>query len=288
VWSIHELLIKAAPLILIAIGLSVCFLSNNWNIGAEGQFIAGAITGSILPVVFPDLHGPLILPLMLLMGMAGGMAYASIPAFLKSRFNTSEILSSLMLVYVAQLFLDWMVRGPWRNPEGFNFPESRSFHADAILPEIISSSGRAHYGFVFALIAAVAVWFMLNKTLKGFEIRVLGQSPRAGRFAGFSYSGTVMTTFLIAGGLAGLAGISEVSGAIGQLRPVDFSGLRLHRHHRRLSRPSQPARHRRRRPRAGAVLSRRRGGADNAWAYPTRSPSVIQGILLFFVLAATR
>jgi general nucleoside transport system permease protein len=224
VWSIHELLIKAAPLILIAVGLSVCFLSNNWNIGAEGQFTAGGIAGSILPVMFPDLRGPMILPLMLVMGVLGGMAYASIPAILKARFNTNEILSSLMLVYVAQLFLDWLVRGPWRNPEGYNFPESRSFHADAILPEIITSSGRAHYGFVFALVAAVVMWFVLNKTLKGFEIRVQGQSPRAGRFSGFSTTTTVLTTFLIAGGLAGLAGISEVSGAIGQVRPVISPG----------------------------------------------------------------
>ncbi|WP_425418435.1 ABC transporter permease [Oricola indica] len=224
VWSIHELLIKAAPLILIAVGLSVCFLSNNWNIGAEGQFIMGAIAGSALPILAPDFQGPLVLPAMLIMGMLGGMAYAAIPAVLKARFNTNEILSSLMLVYVAQLFLDWLVRGPWRNPEGFNFPESRNFHADAILPEIMSSSGRAHYGFVFAIIAALVVWFTLNRTLKGFEIRVLGQSPRAGRFAGFSYTTTVITTFLIAGALAGLAGISEVSGAIGQLRPVISPG----------------------------------------------------------------
>ncbi|WP_421850561.1 ABC transporter permease [Oricola sp.] len=219
VWSVHELLIKAAPLILIAVGLSVCFMSNNWNIGAEGQFIMGGIFGSALPVLLPGFQGPLVLPLMLLMGIIGGMAYAAIPALLKARLNTNEILSSLMLVYVAQLFLDWLVRGPWRNPEGYNFPETRSFHADAILPEILSASGRAHYGFVFAVVAALVMWFVLNRTLKGFEIRVMGQSPRAGRFAGFSSAGTVLTTFLIAGGLAGLAGISEVSGAIGQLRP---------------------------------------------------------------------
>ncbi|KAF1042003.1 ABC transporter permease [Xylophilus sp.] len=126
VWSWHELLVKATPLILIAIGLCVCFQSNNWNIGAEGQFIIGAITGSILPVMFPDLQMWIVLPLMMLMGMAGGAAYASIPALLKVRFNTNEILTSLMLVYVAQLFLDWLVRGPWRNPEGYNFRKRAS------------------------------------------------------------------------------------------------------------------------------------------------------------------
>jgi len=219
VWSLHELIIKATPLILIAVGLSVCFLSNNWNIGAEGQFVMGAVAGSILPVLYPEITGPLVLPMMLLMGLAGGMAWATIPAFLKARFGTNEILSSLMLVYVAQLFLDWLVRGPWRNPEGFNFPETRSFHADAVLPEMMSASGRAHFGFVFAILAALVVWFMLAQTLKGYEIRVLGASPRAGRFAGFSQRRMVFFAFLLSGALAGLAGIVEVSGAIGQLRP---------------------------------------------------------------------
>jgi ABC-type uncharacterized transport system permease subunit len=223
-WSLHELAIKAAPLILIAVGLSVCFLSNNWNIGAEGQFIIGAVVGSTLPVLFPDFQGWYVLPLMMLMGVAGGAAYAAIPAFLKVRFNTNEILTSLMLVYVAQLFLDWLVRGPWRNPEGFNFPETRTFHDSAILPEIWSASGRAHWGFVFALVLAVVVWFMLSKTLKGFEVKVIGQSPRAGRFAGFSAGRMVIFAFLVSGGMAGLAGISEISGAIGQLRPTFSPG----------------------------------------------------------------
>lgn len=218
-WSLHELAVKAAPLILIAVGLSVCFLSNNWNIGAEGQFIMGAIAGAILPVVFPDFQFWFVLPLMLLFGMAGGAAYAAIPALLKVRFNTNEILSSLMLVYVAQLFLDWLVRGPWRNPAGFNFPETRSFHEYARLPEIWAESGRAHYGFAFALIAALVLWFVLSRTLKGFEIKLIGQSPRAGRFAGFSAGRMVIFAFLVSGAMAGLAGISEVSGAIGQLRP---------------------------------------------------------------------
>ena len=206
-WQLHELAIKAAPLILIAVGLSVCFLSNNWNIGAEGQFVAGAMAGSMIPVLFPEFHSWIVLPLMLIMGMAGGAAYASIPAFLKVRFNTNEILTSLMLVYVAQLFNDWLVRGPWRNPEGFSFPGTVRFHEYAILPQIWPDAGRAHWGFIFALIAAVAVWFMLSKTVKGFEVKVLGQSPRAGRFAGFSASRMVFFAFLISGALAGLAGI---------------------------------------------------------------------------------
>ncbi len=223
-WSLHELAVKAAPLILIGVGLSICYLSNNWNIGAEGQFIIGAIAGSILPVAFPGFQSPIVLPLMLVMGIVGGAAYAGIPAWLKARFGTNEILTSLMLVYVAQLFLDWLVRGPWRNPEGFNFPETRNFHAYAILPEIWPASGRAHWGFVFAILAALVLWFVLSRTLKGFEVKLIGQSPRAGRFAGFSRSRMIIFAFLVSGALAGLAGISEVSGAIGQLRPAISPG----------------------------------------------------------------
>lgn len=218
-WSLHELAVKAAPLILIGVGLSVCFLSNNWNIGAEGQFIVGAIVGSILPIMMPEFQTWIVLPMMLIMGMIGGAAYATIPAWLKARFNTNEILTSLMLVYVAQLFLDWLVRGPWRNPEGFNFPETRNFHAQAVLPEIWAASGRAHWGFIFAILAAFLLWFVLSRTMKGFEVKVIGQSPRAGAFAGFSRARMVIFAFAVSGALAGLAGISEVSGAIGQLRP---------------------------------------------------------------------
>jgi ABC-type uncharacterized transport system permease subunit len=223
VWSLHELAIKAAPLILIAVGLSVCYRSNNWNIGAEGQFIMGAIAGSILPVVFYEWQSPLVLPLMMLLGMLGGALFAGIPAFLKAHLNTNEILTSLMLVYVAQLFLDWLVRGPWRNPGGMNFPETRTFDATAILPEMIAS-GRAHWGFGFAIIAAILIWFMMRYTLKGFEITVLGQSQRAGRFAGFSSRKMIWFSMLLSGALAGLAGIAEVSGAIQQLRPVISPG----------------------------------------------------------------
>ncbi|MDO9418585.1 ABC transporter permease [Pararhizobium sp.] len=223
VWSLHELAIKAAPLILIAVGLSVCYRSNNWNIGAEGQFIMGAMAGSIIPVVFFEWHSPLVLPLMLLLGMLGGALFAAIPAFLKAHMNTNEILTSLMLVYIAQLFLDWMVRGPWRNPGGMNFPETRTFAPEAMLPAMFAS-GRANWGFAFAIIAAVLIWFMMRYTLKGFEVSVLGQSERAGRFAGFSSRKMIWFSMLLSGALAGLAGISEVSGAIGQLRPVISPG----------------------------------------------------------------
>jgi simple sugar transport system permease protein len=223
VWSLHELAIKAAPLILIGAGLSICYRSNNWNIGAEGQFTIGAITGSIIPVMYPDWHSPLILPLMLALGLLGGAAYAAIPALLKTRFNTNEILTSLMLVYIAQLYLDWLMRGAWRDPQGYNFPQTKAFQIEAVLPELLGS-GRAHWGIVFALVAAVALWFMMRFLLKGFEVAVLGQSERAGRFAGFSARRMVWFSMLLSGGLAGLAGISEVSGSIGHLQPAISPG----------------------------------------------------------------
>lgn len=218
-WSIHELLIKASPLILMGAGLSVCYLSNNWNIGAEGQFIMGALAGSIFPVLFTDMGGPFILPLMMLFAIVGGALWAGIPALLKARFNTNEILVSLMLVYVAELILDYLVRGPWRSPHGMNFPESVRFPSFARLPELMPMDGRANWGFVIAVLVAIGIWVMLSRTLKGFEIRVLGTSPRAGRFAGFDAKKMVYFSFLLAGGCAGLAGIIEVSGAAAQLRP---------------------------------------------------------------------
>jgi ABC-type uncharacterized transport system permease subunit len=224
VWQLHELTIKAAPLILIAVGLAVCYRANIWNIGAEGQLIMGAIVGSAIPVMFPAFESPIVLPLCLLLGMLGGAAYAAIPAVLKARFNTNEILTSLMLVYVAQLFLDWMVRGPWRDPQGHGFPQTVMFNDSATLPALFPVAGRANWGFVFALVAALAVWILMTRLLRGFEVRVLGSSPRAGRFAGFNFNRMVFFTFMLSGALAGLAGISEVTGAINQLQPTISPG----------------------------------------------------------------
>ena len=221
-WSLQELVVKAAPLVLIGVGLSVAFLSNTWNIGAEGQFTFGAIVGSIVPVMFHEWQSPLVLPVMLACGVAGGMAYAAIPAVLKTRFGTNEILTSLMLVYVAQLLLDWLVRGPWRNPQGFNFPESRLFSDAAMIPTF--ADGRLHLGTALALIAVAVLAFVMARTLKGFEIKVVGQAPRAGLFAGFSSRRMIIFAFLLSGGLAGLAGIIEVAGPIGQLRPTISPG----------------------------------------------------------------
>ncbi|MBL8894357.1 MAG: ABC transporter permease [Rhizobiales bacterium] len=215
-WSVEQLIVKATPLVLIGAGLSVCYLANVWNIGAEGQLTIGAIAGSAIPILFPTWQSPLTLILMLIFGALGGMAYGAIPGYLKNRFNANEILTSLMLVYVAQLFLDWLVRGPWRDPQGFNFPKSITFDGWQLLPTI---TGSIHLGCLFALIAVIALAFVMGKTLKGFEIRVAGNAPRAGRFAGFSRERMVMFCFLLSGGLAGLAGITEIASTVGQLQP---------------------------------------------------------------------
>ncbi len=215
-WSLEELVVKATPIVLIAIGLSVCFLSNTWNIGAEGQLIAGAIFGSIPPIFFPEWQGPLILPVMIAMGILGGMLYGAIPAVLKVRFGANEILTSLMLVYVAQLMVDYLARGPWRNPEGLNFPDSRPFEGWQLLPKLFGTE--IHLSIAFVILAVVVVAFVMRSTITGFQVRVIGEAPRAGAFAGFSRNRMILLVFLISGGFAGLAGVSEVAGPIGQLR----------------------------------------------------------------------
>ncbi len=222
IWSIEELIVKAAPLILIGVGLAVSFEAKVWNIGAEGQLIMGALAGSMIPIFFTGWQSPLTLVAMLVLGMIGGALFGAIPAFLKTRFNANEILTSLMLVYVAGYLGDWLVRGPWRDPNGYNFPKSVSFEGWQLLPTI--GEGRVHIGALLAVIAALALAFMMSKTLKGFEIKIMGNAPRAGMFAGFSPKKTVWFAMLLSGALAGLAGISEVAGPSGQLQPVISPG----------------------------------------------------------------
>ncbi|MBN9670603.1 ABC transporter permease [Roseibium aggregatum] len=281
-WSLEATIDKATPLILIACGLAICYLSNNWNIGAEGQFIIGALFGSFLPILFPDFENGATLPLMLVSGALGGALWALIPALLKTRFNTNEILTSLMLVYVASLLLDYLVRGPWRDPGGFNFPESRMFSDAATLPEVFG--GALSLATPITLVIAIVLAVLLAKTLKGFEIRVMGQSPRAGSFAGFSAKGLTLFSFALAGALAGLAGTMEVSGALNQLLPtispgygftaiiVAFLG--------RLNPLGIIV--------AGFVLALSYIGGEavqTALGVSNKIASVIQGLLLFFVLA---
>jgi ABC-type uncharacterized transport system permease subunit len=218
-YSLQEIAVKAAPLVMIAIGLSLCYLANVWNIGAEGQFLVGAVAGSWLAVKTQGTDaGAWVMPMMLLMGAAAGALYALIPAICRVRFGASEILVSLMLVYVAELFLDYLVRGPWRDPAGFNFPTTAEFDPVATVPLIIEG-GRLHLGVVVTLVVVAAAAVLLGRTIKGFEIRVVGAAPRAARFGGFRSNRLILLTFAISGALAGLAGIIEVAGPIGHLQP---------------------------------------------------------------------
>ncbi len=222
IWSLEEIAIKASPLILIAIGLSIGYRANVWNIGAEGQIVMGAVFGSIIPIYIPDCQSPIVLPLMLLSGMAGGLIYAAIPAFFRIKWHTNEILTSLMLVYIAQLCLDWFVRGPWKDPNGFNFPQSRPFEGWQLLPSL--GDGRLHMGIIVVICVVLILAILMQYTRSGFAIKVTGQNPRAARFAGFQQKKIIVLCFLISGGCAGLAGIMEVMGPNGQLQPVISPG----------------------------------------------------------------
>ena len=218
-YSLQEIAVKAAPLVMIAIGLSMCYLANVWNIGAEGQFLIGAVAGSWLAVKTQGTDaGIWVMPAMLLIGAVAGALYALIPAICKVRFGASEILVSLMLVYVAELFLDYLVRGPWRDPNGFNFPTTAEFDPVATVPLLVEG-GRLHLGVVITLVVVAAAAVLLGRTIKGFEIRVVGAAPRAARFGGFRSNRLILLTFAISGALAGLAGIIEVAGPIGHLQP---------------------------------------------------------------------
>ncbi len=281
--GISELTVKATPLILIASGLAIGFRAGVWNIGAEGQFIAGALAGGAVALAVHPSEGAWLLPLMCVAGMLGGMAWGAIPALLRTRFNANEILVSLMLVYVADALLKLMVHGPLRDPQSFGFPESKLFQATAILPRLWQG-GRAHIGFLVAIAVAVIAYVLLRRHSFGFAVRVLGEAPRAARFAGFSETRMVWASFLISGGLAGLAGLFEAAGPVGQLVPAlpagyGFSAIivaflgRLH--------PLGIIA-------AGLLMALTYIGGETAqtvMSLPSATTSVFQGLLLFFLLA---
>ena len=283
-YSLEEIAVKATPLVMIGVGLSLCYIANIWNIGAEGQFLIGAVCGSWLAVRTNGTDaGYWVLPAMLFLGALGGALYAMIPAICKVRFGANEILTSLMLVYVAYYTMDYLVRGPWRDPHGLNFPTTAPFDPVATVPVLIEGS-RLHAGTLVALLVVMLVAVMLGRTIMGFEIRLVGAAPRAARFSGFNSDNLVLITFAISGALAGLAGIIEVAGPIGYLQPdispgygftaiiVAFLG--------RLNPVGILI--------AGLFLALTFIGGENAEIaikVPQDLTKVFQGILLFFVLA---
>ena len=220
--AISELLLKTTPLVLCALGLSVCYRANVWNIGAEGQLIAGGLAAGATVLAFdhagPHLAGGLVLVLATLAGMAGGAAWAAITAFLKDRFHANEILVSLMLTYIAQLLLMYAVNGPLKDPDGMNFPQSKVFSSDFLLPHLFHGS-RLHVGFLFMLASAAVMMVFIFRSFAGFRLTVGGLAPLAARYAGFSSRRALWTSLLISGGFAGIAGAFEVTGPIGQVLP---------------------------------------------------------------------
>jgi ABC-type uncharacterized transport system permease subunit len=222
-YGVGELLLKASPLMLCAVGLAAGYRANVWNIGAEGQLTLGAICGGGVALALQDSGSFWVLPLMLVAGALGGMLWAAIPAWLKTRFNANEILVSLMLVYVATLTLALLVNGVWRDPEGFNFPQSKMFVDVSLLPNLLPGT-RLNVGFLLALAVVAAAWVFMRKSLIGFQMRVAGLAPAAANYAGISSRRTVWLGMLIGGATAGLAGIGEAAGPIGQLLPVISPG----------------------------------------------------------------
>ena len=225
-YALSELSVKATPLILIALGLAVCFRSNVWNIGAEGQFVVGALAaGYVAMQAGPDtawMGRGIVVPI-LLAGVLGGMGWAAIVALLRDRFNANEILVSLMLVYVAEMVLSYLVYGPWKDPQGYNFPQTITFLPETKIPRLVPGL-RAHIGVLIALAAVGALSVFLFRTYRGFALQVGGLAPAAARYAGFSSRRALWTALLVSGGMAGLAGGLEAAGPLGQLTPYVPAG----------------------------------------------------------------
>jgi simple sugar transport system permease protein len=217
-YYISELLVKVIPLIMIALGLSIGFRAGVWNIGAEGQYVIGGIAGGAVGLYFYNVEGFWLIPLMSIAAILGGMFYAGIAAFFRTKYQVNEILVTLMLTYVAVLFLSAMLQGPMRNPSGFNFPESRLFHDSALLP-IIWQGTRLNLALIIAVILSFVAWFGIKKHMSGMQIKITGSAPRAAKFAGFDDKKTIWFSLLISGGVAGLAGLFEIIGPAGQITP---------------------------------------------------------------------
>jgi len=222
-YALGELMVKATPLLLIALGLAVCFRSNVWNIGAEGQFVMGAIAAGGVALMADKTTGHWIMLAVLLAGTLGGMAWGALTALLRDKFNANEILVSLMLVYVAILLLSYLVFGPWKDPLGYNFPQTRAFEKVTQIPRLMAGS-RMNIGLLIALAGSAVLWLFLFRSRAGFAQQVSGLAPAAARYAGFSSRRALWIALLVSGGSAGLAGALEVAGPIGQLTPYVPAG----------------------------------------------------------------
>lgn len=222
-FNFAEVILKMAPLLLIAQGLAIGFRARIWNIGAEGQLILGAIGASLLPIWFNDSANLLMLPAMVIIGGCFGMVWAAIAAALRARFNANEILVTLMLNSVALQLLYYLVSGPLRDPFGFNFPQSALFPDVALLPILIEGT-RANVSILFALLVTFLAWLFMERSFPGYKLQVGGSAPDAARYAGFNEKQAIWLSLLVGGLAAGIAGVFEVAGPLGQLQRVVSPG----------------------------------------------------------------
>ena len=210
-FALEQTLLKAIPLMLTTLGVTITFTAGLWNIGAEGQLTIGALAASWLALNYGGAPAVLLLPGMVLMGMLGGGLWALVPAIPRAYVSMNEVISTLLLNYIALLIVDYLVFGPWADPTAFNFPYSPAFSDAARLPMLF---GDVHLGLIFALLATGVVAAAIGHTVWGYEIRTSGASPGAARYAGMPLTRNILVAMAASGALSGLAGMAEVSGTI--------------------------------------------------------------------------
>lgn len=213
--SLAEILLKATPLILIGVGLCVAFRCSIWNIGSEGQFYAGAVAATTIGVAFDGLSAWLYVPLVIVAGAFAGAAWAAIAGLLKIYFRASEIVTTIMLNYIAMIGTSYLVTGPLRDAAAA-YPQSARLFKEAWMPRILPPT-RLHIGILIALALAVAVYIFLFRSSRGYAVRVVGISPHAARYAGMNVSRNIMLAICISGAMAGLAGAFEIAGVTHRL-----------------------------------------------------------------------
>jgi len=215
-YAVTETLVKATPLMLTGLAVSIAFRMLFWNIGAEGQLAMGGFAAAGVALFWADkIPAPLLLPVMVVIGFAAGALWGLIPAALKAFIGVNEIITTLMMNYIAILWVEHLYYGPWKDPQGYGFPGTAQFPETAWLPRL---TGRVHAGIIFALVAALLLWLLLDRTKWGYEIRVIGENPNAARYAGISLARNILLVMLLSGGLAGLAGMAEVAGIAHRLQ----------------------------------------------------------------------
>lgn len=215
-FALLETLTRATPLIFTGLAVAVAFRARLWNIGAEAQLYVGAVVTVVLGTGLLPWPSFLLLPVIAICAMAAGAALLAGPAVLKTRFGVDEVVTTLLLNFIVLLFVSMLLEGPLKDPSGLGWPQSQKVIDAARLPRIIQGK-RLHYGFVLALISALAIWVVMKKTTLGYEMRAVGHNPEAARFAGIPVNAVLMKTALLSGGLAALAGFSEVAGLKGNL-----------------------------------------------------------------------